>query len=167
MNGDGTNMHQISFNTNHDFAPSILVNGQAVYSRWDTENGGEISLYVTNPDGTAEQLYYGANSHATGNNIAGTSNNVIQFLNARQRADGQLLVIARPFIGTQLGGDIVAINAQNFVEINQPSSPTSTVKGPGQVSATSLGVTTDANLPSPGGRFYSCIPSTMAPTACW
>ncbi len=158
MNSDGTGMHQISFNTNHDFAPSILVNGQAVFSRWDTENGGEISLYVTNPDGTAEQLYYGANSHATGNNIAGTSNNVIQFLNARQRADGELLAIARPFIGTQLGGDIVVINAQNFVEINQPSSPTSTVKGPGQMSATSLGVTTDANLPSPGGRFYSMYP---------
>jgi Tol biopolymer transport system component len=158
MNSDGTGMHQISFNTNHDFAPSILVNGQAVFSRWDTENGGEISLYVTNPDGTAEQLYYGANSHATGNNIAGTSNNVIQFLNARQRADGQLLAIARPFTGTQLGGDVVVINAQNFVEINQPSSPTSTVKGPGQMSATSLGVTTDANLPSPGGRFYSMYP---------
>jgi hypothetical protein len=158
MNSDGTGMHQISFNTNHDFAPSILVNGQAVFSRWDTENGGEISLYVTNPDGTAEQLYYGANSHATGSNIAGTSNNVIQFLNARQRADGELLAIARPFIGTQLGGDIVVINAQNFVEINQPSSPTSTVKGPGQMSATSLGVTTDANLPSPGGRFYSMYP---------
>jgi Tol biopolymer transport system component len=158
MNGDGTAMHQISFNTNHDFAPSILANGQAVFSRWDTENGGGISLYVTNPDGTAEQLFYGANSHATGNNIAGTSNNVIQFLNARQRADGQLLAIARPFTGTQLGGDIVVINAQNFVEVNQPSSPTSTVKGPGQMSATSLGVTTDANLPSPGGRFYSMYP---------
>jgi hypothetical protein len=158
MNSDGTGMHQISFNTNHDFAPSILVNGQAVFSRWDTENGGEISLYVTNPDGTAEQLFYGANSHATGSNIAGTSNNVIQFLNARQRADGELLAIARPFVGTQLGGDIVVINAQNFVEINQPSSPTSAVKGPGQMSATSLGVTTDANLPSPGGRFYSMYP---------
>jgi len=158
MNSDGTGMHQISFNTNHDFAPSILVNGQAVFSRWDTENGGEISLYITNPDGTAEQLYYGANSHATGSNIAGTSNNVIQFLNARQRADGQLLAIARPFLGTQLGGDIVVINAQNFVDIDQPSSPTSTVKGPGQMSATSLGVTTDANLPSPGGRFYSMYP---------
>jgi hypothetical protein len=158
MNADGTAMHQISFNTNHDFAPSILVNGQAVFSRWDTENGGEISLYVTNPDGTAEQLYYGANSHATGNNIAGTNNNVIQFLNARQRADGQLLAIGRPFTGTQLGGDIVLVNAQNFVEINQPNSPTSTVKGPGQMSATSLGVTTDANKPSAGGRFYSMYP---------
>jgi Tol biopolymer transport system component len=158
MNADGTSMHQISFNTNHDFAPSILANGQAVFSRWDTENGDEISLYITNPDGTGEQLYYGANSHATGANIAGTNNNVIQFLNARQRADGQLLAIARPFTGTQLGGDIVVINAQNFVEINQPSSPTSTLKGPGQSSATSLGVTTDANMPSAGGRFYSMYP---------
>jgi hypothetical protein len=38
-----------------------------------------------NPDGTGLELYYGANSHATGANIAGTNNNVIQFLNARQR----------------------------------------------------------------------------------
>ncbi len=35
MNGDGTNMHQISFNTNHDFAPSVLANGQIVFSRWE------------------------------------------------------------------------------------------------------------------------------------
>ena len=158
MNPDGTNIHQISFNTNHDFAPSVLVNGQVVFSRWDTENGDEMSLYLSNPDGSGEQLYYGANSHATGANIAGTNNNVIQFLNARQRADGQLLAIARPFTGTQLGGDIVLVNAQNFVEINQPSSPASTVKGPGQSSATSLGVTTDANMPSAGGRFYSMYP---------
>ena len=50
------------------------------------------------------------------------------------------------------------INAQNFVEINQPSTPTSTLKGPGQSSATSLGVTTDANMPSAGGHFYSMYP---------
>ncbi len=72
MNADGSGMHQISFNTNHDFGPSVLANGQIVFSRWDTENGGEISLYVTNPDGTGLQLLYGANSHATGTNIAGT-----------------------------------------------------------------------------------------------
>ncbi len=158
MNADGSGMHQISFNTNHDFAPSVLASGQVVFSRWDTENGGEISLYATNPDGTGLQLFYGANSHATGANIAGTNNNVIQFLNARQRGDGTLLAIARPFLGTQLGGDIVDINSNQFVEIDQPSSPTGTVKGPGQTSATSLGVTTDANMPSAGGRFYSMYP---------
>ncbi len=84
-------MHQISFNTNHDFAPSVLSNGQIVFSRWEVTNGtDQISLYHANPDGTGLELLYGANSHATGANIAGTNNNVIQFLNARQRADGKL-----------------------------------------------------------------------------
>src|SRR3984957_13496208 len=158
MNADGSGMHQISFNTNHDFGPSVLANGQVVFSRWDTENGDEISLYVTNPDGTGLQLLYGANSNATGANLAGTNKNVIQFLNVRQRGDGTLLAIARPFLGTQLGGDIIDINSNGFVEIKQPSSPTSAATGPGQTSATSLGVTTDANMPSAGGRFYSMYP---------
>ena len=121
MNGDGTDMHQISFNTNHDFAPSVSSNGQIVFSRWESVNGGQISLYRANPDGTGLELYYGANSHATGANIAGTNNNVIQFLNARESPSGKLVAIARPFLGTQLGGDIVEINAQGFVEIHQPS----------------------------------------------
>jgi hypothetical protein len=169
MNGDGSNAHQISFNTNHDFAPSVLANGQIVFSRWEVTNGqDQISLYVTNPDGTGLQLYYGANSHATGANIAGTNNNVIQFLDARQRADGKLLSIVRPLLGTQLGGDIELIDAANFVEINQPSSPTTAAASTGasgtapaavgQTEATTLGVTTDANMPSAGGRFYSLYP---------
>jgi Tol biopolymer transport system component len=29
MNADGSNIHQISFNTNHDFAPSVLNNGES------------------------------------------------------------------------------------------------------------------------------------------
>jgi Tol biopolymer transport system component len=157
MNADGTNIHQISFNTNHDFAPSVLANGQIVFSRFDSPNGGQISLYRTNPDGSGLELFYGANSHATGADIAGTNTNVIQFLNARQRADGKLIAIVRPFLGTQLGGDIVQIDAGNFVEINQPSTPNGSA-GTAQVSATTLGVTTDANLPSMGGRFASAYP---------
>ncbi len=157
MNADGSSMHQISFNTNHDFAPSVLSNGQIVFSRWETTNGDQISLYRANPDGTGLELLYGANSHATGSNIAGTNNNVIQFLNTRQRADGKLLAIARPFLGTQLGGDLVLVDSANFVEIHQPSSPTG-VAGTGQAEATTLGVTTDANMPSMGGRFASFYP---------
>ncbi len=159
MNADGTGMHQISFNTNHDFGPSLLNNGQIVFSRWDPENGADqMTLYRCNPDGTAMELLYGANSHATGANIAGTNNNVIQFLNARQLADGSgIVAIARPFLGTQLGGDIVKINTDGFVEIHQPSTPTGSA-GTGQVSATTLGVTTDANMPSMGGRFASVFP---------
>ncbi|MGD0501992.1 MAG: hypothetical protein ABSD02_04575 [Steroidobacteraceae bacterium] len=168
MNADGSDMHQISFNTNHDFAPSVLANGQIVFSRWEVTNGqDQISLYVTNPDGSGLQLYYGANSHATGANIAATNNNVIQFLGARQRADGKLLAIVRPMLGTQLGGDLELIDAANFVEINQPSSPTAAAStgtsgtaaaAVGQTEATTLGVTTDANMPSAGGRFYSLYP---------
>jgi hypothetical protein len=157
MNADGTGIHQISFNTNHDFEPSVLSNGQIVFSRFDSMNGGQISLYHTNPDGTGLELYYGENSHATGADIAGTNTNVIQFLNARQRADGKLIAITRPFLGTQQGGDIVQIDAQAFVEINQPATPKGG-SGTAQISATTLGVTTDANKPSMGGRFASVYP---------
>jgi hypothetical protein len=158
MNGDGTNQHQISFNTNHDFAPSVLGNGQVIFSRWDTANGGTISLYRTNPNGSGLELYYGANSHATGANIAGTNNNIIQFLNSRELANGTLVAIVRPFLGTQLGGDIVQINAAGFVEIHQPATPGGAAGGTAQTSATTLGVTTDANMPSLGGRFASVFP---------
>ncbi len=158
MNADGTNLHQISYNTNHDFAPSVLNDGRIVFSRWEVTNGtDQISLYRVNPDGTGLELLYGANSHASGVNNAGTNDNVIQFLNARQRADGKLIAIDRPFLGTQSGGDAVLIDADHFVEITQPSSPTGAV-GVAQTSATTLGVTTDANLPSLGGRFASAYP---------
>jgi Hydrazine synthase alpha subunit middle domain/WD40-like Beta Propeller Repeat len=157
MNGDGTDIHQISFNTNHDFAPSVLANGQIVFSRYESINGDQISLYRTNPDGTGLELYYGANSHASGANIAGTNDNVIQFLSARQRPDGKLLAIVRPFLGTQLGGDLVQIDAAGFVEMNQPASPGGAA-GTAQTSATVLGATTDANLPSLGGHFASAYP---------
>ena len=160
MNADGTGMHQITFNTNHDFAPSVLNNGQILFSRWEVANGqDQISLFRANPDGSGLELYYGANSHATGVNIAGTNNNVIQFLNARQRLDGKTLAIARPMLGTQFGGDAVLIDGENYVEVNQMASPALVpAGGVGQVSATTLGVTTDANMPSQGGRFYSAYP---------
>jgi len=156
-NADGT-FHQISFNTNHDFAPAVLNNGQIVFSRYEVSNGtDQISLYRANPDGTGLELYYGANSHATGVNAAGTNTNVIQFLSPRQRADGTLLSLVRPFLGTQLAGDIVKVDAPNFVEIHQPSTPTGAA-GTAQTSATTLGVTTDADMPSLGGRFASFYP---------
>ncbi len=92
MNADGTDLHQITFNTNHDFAPSVLNDGRVLFSRWENTNGQDhISLYRAYPDGSGLELYYGANSGATGVNIAGTNNNPIEFLNARQRLDGKTL----------------------------------------------------------------------------
>lgn len=159
MNADGSNIHQITFNTNHDFAPSVLNNGQIVFSRWEHANGADVvNLYRVNPDGTGLELYYGANSHATGVNVARTNDNVVQFLNARQRPDGKLLSIDRPFLGTQLGGDALLIDADQFVEYNQATLAAAGASGPAQASATTLGVTTDANIPSQGGRFASAYP---------
>ena len=167
MNADGGSIHQISFNTNHDFAPSVLTSGQIVFSRYESINGDQISLYRANPDGTGLELYYGANSHATGVNIAGTNDNVIQFLNSRQLPNGKLIALVRPLqykqAGSlsQQGGDIVQIDAANYVECDQPATPSSggdcTVARPAQTSATTLGVTTD-DSPSLGGRFASAYP---------
>ena len=114
MNTDGSDIHQISYNTNHDFAPSVLNNGQIVFSRWERVNGSDrINLYRANPDGTGLELYYGQYSHATG-----TNNTLVQFVNARTRPDNKLTTLVRPFLGTQLGGDVSLIDAEQFVEIS-------------------------------------------------
>ncbi len=150
MNADGSDIHQISFNTNHDFAPSVLNNGQLVFSRWDRDR---INLYRVNPDGTGMELYYGQYSHATG-----TNNSIVQFTEARSRPDGKILSLTRPFLGTQLGGDITLINAEQFVEVNQATLSAAGASGPGQSEATTVNVSTLSDQPSPGGRFASAWP---------
>ena len=35
MNADGSDIHQISFNQSNDMDPSVLANGQVVFTRWD------------------------------------------------------------------------------------------------------------------------------------
>ena len=138
MNPDGSDIHQITFNTNHDFAPSVLNNGQVVFSRWERVNGSDrVNLYRANPDGTGIELYYGQYSHATG-----TNNSIVQFLNARIAARQQTSVtLVRPFLGTQLGGDISLIDAEQFVEINQTTlAATARAAGLGQTPATTVNV---------------------------
>ncbi len=154
MNTDGSDIHQISYNTNHDFAPSVLNNGQIVFSRWERVNGSDrINLYRANPDGTGLELYYGQYSHATG-----TNNTLVQFVNARTRPDNKLTTLVRPFLGTQLGGDVSLIDAEQFVEINQTTLAAAGAPGPGQSPATTLNVTTLPDSPSLGGRFASVFP---------
>ena len=75
-----------------------------------------------------------------------------------QRADGKLLAIVRPFLGTQLGGDIVQIDAAEFRRDPSAGHARRAPPAPAQTSATTLGVTTDANMPSLGGRFASAYP---------
>jgi len=153
MDGDGANLRQISFNQSHDLEPTVLDDGRVLFSRWD--NAGSVNgihLYRMNPDGSALELVYGAESHLTGTNAS-----EVQFVGARELPDGRIMAIARPFVHPELGGDVVVIDTPNFVENDQPIAANAGLAGPAQASATPLQVRTDL-APSPGGRFASAFP---------
>ena len=91
---------------------TVLSDGRLMWSRWDHAPGRNgIHLYTANPDGTAVQLLYGANSHATGTNAQ-----TIQFVKARELPDGRILALIRPFSGTDFGGDLTIIDTKTYVE---------------------------------------------------
>ncbi|MDR2214979.1 MAG: hypothetical protein LBE59_03965 [Nevskiaceae bacterium] len=152
MENGGGNVQQISFNQSHDLTPTILQNGRLMWSRWDGATGRGIHLYTANPDGTNVQLLYGARSHQTG-----TDNSLVQFTQAREMQDGQILALLRPYTDSQFGGDLVMIDAANFVENVQPLAANAGMLGPAQTRATPNRVST-LNAPSPGGRFLSGFP---------
>ncbi len=154
MGGDGSDITQVSFNQSHDFDPSVLANGKVLFSRWDNMGSqNAINLYTMNPDGTELEILYGAHSHETG-----TDSSIVQFLQPRERADGGLLTILKPFSGTYSGGDIVFIDVANYVDNDQPTwSNQGILTGSGQSSASLSVVRTDTAL-SPGGRFSSAYP---------
>jgi Hydrazine synthase alpha subunit middle domain/WD40-like Beta Propeller Repeat len=153
MNDDGTDLHQVSFNQSHDYYPTVLSSGQILFSRWDRAgNVNGIHLYRMNPDGSALELNYGAESHMTG-----TGGTEVEFINAHEMMDGRVMAIVRPFTHPELGGDVAIIDTNTYVENTQPNAANPGMTGPAQTSATSNSVRTDL-LPSPGGRFSSAFP---------
>ncbi|PVV17060.1 MAG: hypothetical protein B6D79_17275, partial [gamma proteobacterium symbiont of Ctena orbiculata] len=153
MNSDGTNLTQISFNRSHDFSPSVLANGQVVFSRWNNADGNNaIHLYRMNPDGTEMELLYGLNSHDSG-----TGGSTVQFLRPIEMPDGRILALVLPFDGTNEGGDLVLIDSTNYVDNDQPTWENMGLTGPAQSQATTLQVTTDGSL-SRGGQLRSAYP---------
>lgn len=154
MNEDGSEIRQVSFNQSHDFSPSVLSNGQVVFSRWDRYGSrNEISLYRMNPDGTGLELLYGKNSRGTGQ--GGTD---VHFLKPRQLPDGRILALAQPFQTSYLGGDLVLIDVANYVENTQPTAANiGVLSGPAQQSGTANVVTPGVGL-SPGGQYSAAWP---------
>ncbi len=171
MNADGSHLHQIDYNQSHDLDPSVLPNGQIVFSRWDAVNGSGMQLYSANPDGSNEQLLYGRNSHYTG-----TPNTTpVQFIQSRARTDGKIVSIIRPFptkaavtgitaysgiapLGnTEFGGNLVLIDQANYVEFWQGSSANLNGTGPGQGLLSQNNVITAPGV-SPGGRYATAYP---------
>ena len=160
MKADGTDIRQISFNQSNDRDPTVLDSGRLLWSRWDHAPGNNgIHLYTANPDGIGLELHYGAASHATGVN-----NQLIQFVDPREMANGRILTLVRPFGDTDFGGDLVIIDANTYVENTQPTLPNQGMTGPAQSRATpnevrlDPGPTPGVPAPSPGGRFNSAFP---------
>lgn len=154
MNADGSDIHQISFNQSHDLDPSVLANGQILFTRWDNAAANsEMNLYRMNPDGTGLELFYGARSHDTG-----TDGATIQFSQPREMPDGRILSVIRPFQVDDDGGDLVSIDAENFVENLQPTAVNSgLLSGPAQTRTVVNDVRTDDGI-SPGGEFGAAFP---------
>jgi hypothetical protein len=153
MNDNGEEIKQISFNRAHDFSPSVLSNGQIVFSRWDNADGNNtIQLYRMNPDGTELELLYGLNSHDTG-----TDGSTVQFMRPIETPDGRILSLLMPFDGTASGGAMTLIDTETYVDNEQPTWDNSGLTGPAQRPATVHEVTTDGT-PSVGGRLSSAFP---------
>lgn len=155
MDSSGNNIKQISFNQSHDLDPSVLSSGEIVFSRWDNMGSSNaINLYKIRPDGTELKALYGVHAHDVG-----TGGSTVQFLSPRERDDGRILGMIKPFTGSRGGGAPVLINVAQYADNNQPIWPLQSagLTGNGQVNAVALGVTTDASI-SPAGRFRSVYP---------
>ncbi len=155
MNDDGSGVKQITFNQSHDLDPSVLENGQIVFSRWDhNQTNDAVNLYRMNPDGSSLELLYGQQSHDTGAN-----GETIQFMQPRQVEDGRVMVVARPFTGTEGGGELLFVDTPQYLENTQPTKDNiGVLNGPAQEDATVNDVSTVPGSPSPGGRYFSVYP---------
>ena len=155
MNDDGTGIVQVSFNQSHDLDPSVLGNGQIVFSRWDHAGANDaVNLYRMNPDGSNLELLYGQQSHDTG-----TNGEAIQFMQPRELENGRVMALIRPFTDTEGGGDLIVIDTPQYLENTQPTSANiGVLNGPAQEDGTINDVSTEAGVASQGGRYASVYP---------
>lgn len=158
---------QISFNPSHDINPTVLSDGRILYTRWShtrlqVTNG--MHLYTINPDGTNDQLLYGAHSHFVGSADPATGlPTAVQFVKAREMEDGKVMAIIRNAnAGTDFGGNLVILDVANSVECFQNLlSAGPVVPGSNPCPPMSYATTNDVRTipgPSPGGRFNSAYP---------
>ncbi|MBL7219880.1 MAG: hypothetical protein ISS69_07195 [Phycisphaerae bacterium] len=69
MNADGSNILRITRNTLFDNHPALLPDGRILYARWeyvDRNFGDAHSVWVVNPDGTNQAIYWGNNTASPG-----------------------------------------------------------------------------------------------------
>lgn len=69
MNADGSNIEQIGKSTLFEGHAAILSDGRIIYDRWeyvDRNFGDAQGVWVTNPDGTKHEIFWGNNTASPG-----------------------------------------------------------------------------------------------------
>jgi hypothetical protein len=134
--GDSSSIKQISFNQSHELDPTVTSTGKIVYTRWDHatrgENASPFPLYQISPDGTGNDVLYGAHS------FTNIDTGVAAYLQTREAQNGSLIATRMSRFGTYLGGDLVKIDYKNFVDIDTPRPGSSSKSTRGEVSLTSV-----------------------------
>ncbi len=151
--GNEVTIEQITFNASHDLYPTLLDTGEVVYLRRDAMAGhDQLSLYKVNPDGTAPQLLYGFHSQETG-----TGQTAATFHKPHQLPDGRLLVLLRPRESRHLGGTIVAVDIENYMDIRRHTDGTE-AGGLAHEVLVLESVDTRDGTASAGGYYHSTFP---------
>ncbi|MBL4826492.1 MAG: hypothetical protein JKY66_02035 [Spongiibacteraceae bacterium] len=151
---DDNSFQQISFNPSHDLSPTVIETGEIVFSRWDNGPGNNrLSLYKINPSGRQLSRLYGYHSNDSGTDPAID----VEFSQPREMEDGRLMAILRTNVSNTLGGNIVIIDTENYVDHDQPIWVNQGSSGEGQAPLTPGNIIIDDPL-SPGGQYSAAFP---------
>ena len=154
IDADHINIDQISYGRSHDIQPTLLDDGRILFLRSDdTANRNRLSLYTMNPDGSNVSLYYGY--HSLSSQVSNGSVNGA-LTKPAQLPDGRILVTYKPRQTNLLGGDIYAVDGENYIDLTQPTAANVGGVGPAETSLSVGEVILEAQ--SPHGYFYSASP---------
>jgi hypothetical protein len=146
---------QLSYNQSHDYEPILLQSGEILYTRQDDiANNNRNSLYRISPNGANTQLVYGYQSQAT---VANGGPGLIT--NKRETPGGNLIAILsdQNIAPNTLGGDLVKIDIDNYVDLNTPTPVNAGLSTPAITSLAASSIEID-NEKSPGGRYLAAWP---------
>jgi len=98
MNGDGTNLRQLTFNPGTVFDPTVLADGRILFSLWDVfmlnvpgPDKHETYLVTIRPDGTEESHFFGLRQYRFFNRERHSG---VAFNQATEMSDGTILMIS-------------------------------------------------------------------------
>lgn len=143
MNADGSGIEQISFNQSHDRNPTVRMNGELLYARWEhMGNRNQQPIFTIRPDGRQLDVLYGAFSPGD------------SFLHPRELPDGRIISTVLPLAGVRNGGALVIADVLGHTDHQRRLDGTA---GAGQYQPTLYELPL-GRVPSPKGRYTTPYP---------